>query len=85
MFVWHTLLDTALSQPTIENILRLLDEKHNCFQQQDFFDAVHRENKLRGRPIIDSVVLHEIFKYLPDLKKINEEILEELKSRLEHW
>lgn len=38
-----------------------------------------------GRPIIAPSVLNQIIKYLPELLRFNEELYEDLNSRILNW
>lgn len=38
-----------------------------------------------GKPMVSNSVLHQIIKYLPELQKFNEELLEDLALRLKNW
>ena len=52
---------------------------------QEFRGAVELASKSLGRPVIPDAILNQIIRYLPQLQLINENLLDDLKGRLEHW
>uniref|UniRef100_UPI00358F04C2 FYVE, RhoGEF and PH domain-containing protein 6 isoform X2 n=1 Tax=Myxine glutinosa TaxID=7769 RepID=UPI00358F04C2 len=51
----------------------------------DFRDAVDKANQTLGRPIIDERTLNQILFYLPQLYKLNQDLLRDLEERLSCW
>lgn len=47
--------------------------------------AMSEANLSLGKPMVSNSVLHQIIKYLPELQKFNEELLEDLALRLKNW
>jgi len=52
---------------------------------QEFRSTVDRANQSLGRPVIPEVILNQIIRYLPQLQRINEELLTDLKGRIDNW
>jgi len=52
---------------------------------QEFRGAVDLASKSLGRPIIPDAVLNQIIRYLPQLQLINENLLSDLKQRIDNW
>jgi len=55
------------------------------FHVQDFRGAVERMNKSLGRPVVPDAILNQIIRYLPQLQQINEDLLSDLRRRLDNW
>jgi len=52
---------------------------------QEFRGAVEEANKSLGRPVVPGAVVDHIIRYLPQLQCLNEELLADLKGRLDNW
>lgn len=52
---------------------------------QEFRSAVEEANKSLGRPVVPGAVVDQIICYLPQLQQLNEELLADLKGRLDNW
>jgi len=55
------------------------------FRLQEFRGAVEQANKTLGRPVIPDAILNQIIRYLPQLQQINENLLSDLKERVDNW
>jgi len=55
------------------------------FRLQEFRSAVEQANKSLGRPVIPDAILNQIIRYLPQLQQINENLLSDLKERVDNW
>jgi len=47
--------------------------------------AMNQAGASLGKPVVPNSVLCQIIKYLPELQRFNEELLEDLTSRLKNW
>jgi len=56
-----------------------------AFHLQEFRGAVDLASKSLGRPVIPDAVLNQIIRYLPQLQLINEDLLSDLKQRIDNW
>ena len=52
---------------------------------QEFRGKVDEASKMLGHPVIPGAVLDQIIRYLPQLQCLNEELLADLKGRLDSW
>lgn len=52
---------------------------------QDFKAAVEAANKQRNMSVIPDETLAQILNHLPQLQHLNENLLMELKDRIENW
>jgi len=52
---------------------------------QEFRGAVEEASKTLGRPVVPAAVIDQIIRYLPQLQRLNEELLADLKGRLDNW
>jgi len=85
--------DVALCQITLTTCLklrRLLVIVFVTFMPislllQEFRGAVEEANKSLGRPVVPGAVVDHIIRYLPQLQCLNEELLADLKGRLDNW
>lgn len=54
------------------------------FQWQDFKSHIEYA-QVDGQPVIEKMVLDQILGYLPQLQMFNEELLTDVKARIDNW
>ena len=57
----------------------------SVYMLQDFRSTVDHANQSLGRPVIPEAILNQIIRYLPQLQRINEDLLTDLKGRIDNW
>ncbi|XP_024138406.1 FYVE, RhoGEF and PH domain-containing protein 6 [Oryzias melastigma] len=51
----------------------------------DFRESVNKASSYNGKPIIEERLLNQILYYLPQLYELNQDLLRELKQRVDNW
>uniref|UniRef100_A0A3P9MC86 FYVE, RhoGEF and PH domain-containing protein 6 n=1 Tax=Oryzias latipes TaxID=8090 RepID=A0A3P9MC86_ORYLA len=51
----------------------------------DFRESVNKASSYHGKPIIEERLLNQILYYLPQLYELNQDLLKELKQRVDNW
>ncbi|KAG7221099.1 hypothetical protein INR49_017540 [Caranx melampygus] len=75
--IHHIAKEIMSSESVFVDVLKLL--------HVDFREAVSKASQQNGKPVIEERILNQILYYLPQLYKLNQDLLRELKQRLAKW
>ncbi|XP_076589238.1 FYVE, RhoGEF and PH domain-containing protein 6-like isoform X2 [Chaetodon auriga] len=75
--IHHIATEIMSSERVFVDVLKLL--------HVDFRDAVSKASRQNGKPVIEEQLLDQILYYLPQLYKLNQDLLRELELRVANW
>ncbi|XP_019737327.1 FYVE, RhoGEF and PH domain-containing protein 6-like [Hippocampus comes] len=75
--IHHIATEMMTSEKAFVDVLKLL--------HVDFRDAVAKASRQNGKAVIEERALERILYYLPQLYKLNRDLLQELRDRLDKW